>query len=417
MKITVLSISPQDFASFRQTPVVSRAVRRGKLEFECVDIRDFAEGSFRKIDDSPYGGGPGMVLRVDTVSKAIESVRTKSAKTVLLSPKGKPYDQTKAREYSGLGHLVLVCGHYEGFDERIRSYVDEEISIGDYILTGGEIAAMAVADSVVRLLEGSLRDGSAADESFETGLLEYPHYTHPVEFEGKRVPDVLLSGNLKEIESYRKNQAIIETIKYRPDLLEEPAGKLGAVQEHIGCSDARILVFDRAVLKIQKVSEESQREILAMRWLQGKLPVPQVIFTHEDGGKSYLLMSRVKGRMLCDPLILHNRNRLMKSAAAALKMLWEVDISDCPFREEAGDVKDPVLCHGDFCLPNIFADNSGITGFIDLGSCHIGDKGGDINDCIWSLEANLTGEYSDGSETEPLDKEAFLKLLGSSSGI
>ena len=161
-----------------------------------------------------------MVLRVDTVSKAIESVRTGKSHVVLLSPKGKPYDQKKTREFSALDHLVLVCGHYEGFDARISTYVDEEISIGDYILTGGEIAAMAVCDSVVRLLDGSLRQGSADDESFETGLLEYPHYTHPYEFDGNKVPDVLLSGNHEAVRRWRMEKALEETRRLRPDLLD-----------------------------------------------------------------------------------------------------------------------------------------------------------------------------------------------------
>ena len=190
------------------------------LDLDVTDIRDYAEGSFRKIDDSPYGGGPGMVLRVDTVSKAIASVRGEKTRVVLLSPKGVRFDQKKAHEYAGLDHLVLVCGHYEGFDARVSNYVDEELSIGDFILTGGEIAAMAVCDSVVRLLDGSLRRGSADDESFETGLLEYPHYTHPYEFDGNKVPDVLLSGNHEAVRRWRMEKALEETRRLRPDLLD-----------------------------------------------------------------------------------------------------------------------------------------------------------------------------------------------------
>lgn len=403
MRISVLSIFPETFGSFRRTPVIARAVDSGRLDIGFTDIRDFAEGSFRAVDDSPYGGGPGMVLRVDTVSKAIESVRTGKSHVVLLSPKGKPYDQKKAREFSALDHLVLVCGHYEGFDARISTFVDEEISIGDYILTGGEIAAMAVCDSVVRLLDGSLRQGSADDESFETGLLEYPHYTHPFEFNGEKVPDILLSGNKAGISSWRQRQAIIETIKYRPDLFDRMD------KQGIGCSDSKILFFNDSVLKIQTIGAEAERELEAMRWLKGRLPVPDVLYQEEKDGKSYLLISKVKGRMLCDPQILHNRNRLMKSCAAALRMLWSVDITDCPFRGDAPS--DSVLSHGDFCLPNILADNRGITGFIDLGSCTVTAREADIETCIESLEANLTGHFSDGTPEQPLDREAFLALL------
>ena len=403
MRISLLSVFPESFDSFRQSSVVRKAGRNGMLQLDVTDIRDYAEGSFRKIDDSPYGGGPGMVLRVDTVSKAIASVRGEKTRVVLLSPKGVRFDQKKAHEYASLEHLVLVCGHYEGFDARVSNYVDEELSIGDFILTGGEIAAMAVCDSVVRLLDGSLREGSAEDESFETGLLEYPHYTHPLEFDGNKVPDVLLSGNDAEIFLWRQKQAIIDTIRFRPDLFEKMPG------QGIGCSDSKILFFRDSVLKIQTISAESKRELEAMLWLKDKLPVPKVLYYEERDGKSYLLMSKVRGRMLCDPLILHNRNRLMKSAAAALKMLWSVDISDCPFK---GDVPpDSVLSHGDFCLPNIFADNRGITGFIDLGLCTVTAREADIETCIESLEANLTGHFSDGTSEPPLDRDAFLALL------
>ena len=404
MKISILTICPETFDSFKQTSVISKAQKRSNLDLEIVDIRDYADGSFRKIDDSPYGGGRGMVLRVDTASRAIGSVRTEKSHVVLLSPKGRPYDQKKAHELSQMEHLVLVCGHFEGTDARIENYIDEMISIGDYILTGGEIAAMAVCDSVVRLLPETLRDGSAEDESFENGILEYPQYTHPEEFDGMRVPEVLFSGNAKEIKRFRTVQAIIDTIRNRPDLFE----KLPQA-ENIGCSEARILAFDDMILKIQSDGPEAKREEQALLWLQGRLPVPKVLACEHKDGKSYVLMEKLKGRMLCDPRILNNRNRLTKTAAAALKMLWEVDIRDCPFAD--GNTEGKVLCHGDFCLPNIFADNKGITGFIDLGSCHIGSRQEDIDMCIWSLEANLTGEYSDNPGREPLDREGFLKLL------
>ncbi|MBR5668478.1 MAG: tRNA (guanosine(37)-N1)-methyltransferase TrmD [Spirochaetales bacterium] len=404
MKVSILTIAPETFDSFIKTPVITKSEKNNGFELEIVDIRDYAEGSFRKIDDSPYGGGRGMVLRVDTASKAIEAVRQSNSHVVLLSPKGRPYDQKKAHELSEMEHLVLVCGHFEGTDARIERYVDEQISIGDFILTGGEIAAMAICDSVARLLPETLREGSATEESFEDGILEYPQYTHPLRFNGDRVPDVLLSGNDREIKRFRTIRAIIDTINNRPDLLDKLAEERG---ETIGKSDAMVIPFDDMILKIQKESKESEREELALAWLQGKLPVPKVLACEHKDGRSYILMEKLKGRMLCDPKILHNRNRLTKTAAAAIKMLRSVDISDCPFNDGEGSV----LCHGDLCLPNIFADNRGITGFIDLGNCHVGNIDEDVQDCLWSLEANFTGEYSDGVEKEPLDKEAFLRLL------
>lgn len=382
MRISVLSIFPQSFESFKSTAVVSRAVERGDFDFECIDIRDFAEGSYRAVDDSPYGGGPGMVMRVDTVSKAIASVRKPESRVVLLSPKGRRFDQSCAHRFASLEHLVLVCGHYEGFDERVRDYADEEISIGDFILTGGELAAQIICDSVLRLLPGSLREGSAEDESFETGLLEYPHYTHPFEYNGKTVPSVLLSGNDARIASWRQRQAVIETIRYRPDLFDKYNSKL--------------IFFSDSVLKIQAQSPVSQREVDAYRWLEGRLPVPEVLYHENKDGKSYLLMTRLKGKALCDPAILTNRNRLLKSAAAALKMLWYTDISDCPFLEEGKGIDDPVLSHGDLRLSSILADNKGITGFLNMGCCTIAGKQADTDMCIKSLDA---------------DRAVFLSLL------
>ena len=222
MRISVLSIFPETFAGFRQTPMIARAVDSGRLDIGFTDIRDYAEGSFRAVDDSPYGGGPGMVLRVDTVSKAITSVRTGKSRVVLLSPKGKPYDQKKAREFSTLEHLVLVCGHYEGFDARIETLATDKFSVGDFVMTGGELAAAAMADAVVRLLPGVLGGGPAAtsSESFGAdGLLEAPQYTHPPEFRGMKVPEVLLSGDHRRIEAWRKAESRRRTAELRPDLL------------------------------------------------------------------------------------------------------------------------------------------------------------------------------------------------------
>lgn len=220
MKISILTIFPEGFDSFLEMPIIKRAVERGKAQIEIVDIRDFAHGSFRHIDDSPFGGGVGMIMRCQPIYDALKAVCNDSSHKLLLSPKGQKYDQSYARKLTEKEHIVLVCGHYEGVDARVENYVDEQISIGDYILTGGEIAATVVVDSVVRLLDGVLKDKATYDESHENGLLEYPQYTRPAEFEGDRVPDVLLSGNQKNIDEWRLAQSLLFTKKYRPDMFE-----------------------------------------------------------------------------------------------------------------------------------------------------------------------------------------------------
>ena len=224
MRISILTVCPELFGSFLQSHEVKRAAKRSGAEVEVIDIREFAPGSFRHIDDSPCGGGRGMVLRCQPVADAVEAVKecgkNISVRTVLLSPAGTVYDQKKARELAAQDHLILICGHYEGFDARIYSWADELVSVGDYILTGGELPAMTVADSVLRLLEGNLKEGGAGEESFENGLLEYPQYTKPAEFRGQKVPEVLLSGDHEAVRKWRLEAALKETLERRPDLLE-----------------------------------------------------------------------------------------------------------------------------------------------------------------------------------------------------
>jgi tRNA (guanine37-N1)-methyltransferase len=205
--------------------IVQRARRNGLVEIVLSNIRDFAKGSYKKVDDKPYGGGAGMVLMCQPVLDCLEYVQKQNARparVILLTPQGKKFDQQLAKALAGEQRIILIAGHYEGFDERIRiSAGAEEISIGDYVLSGGELPAMVIIDAIVRLLPGALGDGtSAADDSFIAGLLEYPQYTRPEEFKGLKVPDVLLSGNHKEIEKWRKQQAIEKTEANRPDLLK-----------------------------------------------------------------------------------------------------------------------------------------------------------------------------------------------------
>jgi tRNA (guanine37-N1)-methyltransferase len=209
------------FENFLSESILGRAQKSGLVKIELANLRDWGEGKRKTVDDSPYGGGAGMVLRVDIVAKAIEALKKKNkkAKVFLMTPQGRRFNQGMARELTGTD-LILVCGHYEGFDERIRDYVDGEISIGDFVLTGGELAAAVITDAVVRLMPGVLgKDESSEKESFEEGLLEYPQFTRPEEFEGKMVPDVLRGGNHAEIEKWRHAEALERTKNRRPDLL------------------------------------------------------------------------------------------------------------------------------------------------------------------------------------------------------
>ncbi len=218
MKITVLTIFPDMFHDFLNTSIISRSIQKGLVEFEIVDIREYAPGSYRHVDDSPFGGGAGMVMKCQPVLDALEAVRTENSWSVLMSPAGQVYTQAKAHEYSEKDHLILLCGHYEGLDERINHHMDELISIGDYVLTGGELASMVISDSVVRLLKGAIRDESTDEESHENGLLEYPQYTKPADYKGEKVPEILLSGHHENIRKWRLKQSLKLTRERRPDL-------------------------------------------------------------------------------------------------------------------------------------------------------------------------------------------------------
>lgn len=219
MKLTVLTVCPKYFDSLMENQVFARAVNNGAVEINVVDIREYTKGSFRAIDDSPYGGGNGMILRVDALCNALNAVRSSSSHVVLLSPKGKTFNQTCARKYCDFSDLIIVCGHFEGYDARFEKYADEIVSLGDFILSGGESAAIVIMDSIVRLLPGVMKDNVTADESFESGMLEYNQYTHPYDYKGDTVPSVLLSGNQKEIKDYKNKSSLEETLKFRPDLL------------------------------------------------------------------------------------------------------------------------------------------------------------------------------------------------------
>jgi len=222
MRIDLLTLFPEFFRSPLGQSMLQQAQIRGAAEFRVLNLRDYTTDRHQVTDDRPYGGGPGMVMQIEPLVAAIRAVRGEDpqVRILLLSPQGPLFTQDRARELAALPHLLLICGHYEGVDERLKYYIDGMLSIGDYILTGGEIPALAVLDAVTRLLPGVLGgEGAAADDSFQTGLLEYPHYTRPRDFEGHRVPQVLLEGDHRRIREWRRQQALLRTRACRPDLL------------------------------------------------------------------------------------------------------------------------------------------------------------------------------------------------------
>lgn len=220
MKISILTMFPEMFDGMKQSPIIQHAIEKDIVQIELIDIKEFADGSFRDIDDSPYGGGAGMILRCEPISKALLKVKQENSFTIMSAPAGISYTQKKAHEYAKKEHLILLCGHYEGIDARMDDQVDEKISIGDYIVSSGEYPAMIITDSIVRLLDGVIKKKSIEDESFENGLLEYPQYTRPLNFNGKEVPEVLLSGNHEKIRQYRHQESLKMTLKYKPELLD-----------------------------------------------------------------------------------------------------------------------------------------------------------------------------------------------------
>ena len=221
MKITILTLFPEMFTPLQES-IVGRAVKENKLTIEVVNLRDYTEDKHKKCDDYPFGGGAGMVMMAQPVGSAIEAVDPEhTARRIYMSPKGKTFRQEMVFELAEEEHLVLLCGHYEGVDQRaIDLFIDEELSIGDYVLTGGELPAMVVADAVARYVDGVLSPESLVQESFSENLLEYPHYTRPVEYRGLSVPEVLRSGNHAEIDKWRREQSLAITKKNRPDLLK-----------------------------------------------------------------------------------------------------------------------------------------------------------------------------------------------------
>lgn len=220
MKITILSLFPNMFDGFLTESIIKRAIQNGKVEVKIINFRDYSVYNNKQVDDTPYGGGAGMVLMCDPIFRCLDEIRTPKSHIIILSPEGSIYNEKKARELSKYEDIILICGHYEGFDERIKTLADEIISVGDFVLTGGEIPAMLITDSIIRLLPGAITNESLESESFNENLLDYPVYTKPAVYRDMNVPDILLSGDHKKIDDYRESERIRLTKEKRPDLLK-----------------------------------------------------------------------------------------------------------------------------------------------------------------------------------------------------
>ena len=250
MKIDILTLFPDMFEGFKSESIIKRAIENKKVEINTVNFRDFASNKHKKVDDTPYGGGSGMVLMCQPIFDAVDSIKKENSKVILLSPQGEKYNQKKAYELAKEEHLIFICGHYEGFDERIKTIVDEEISIGDYVLTGGELPSMVITDSIVRLLPGVIEEESHLKESFNDNMLDYPTYTKPSDYKGLKVPDVLLSGDHKKIDEWRNNERVKVTKEKRPDLLKK---KVTLKKTTIKESKHKISIDDIKDIKVQEI--------------------------------------------------------------------------------------------------------------------------------------------------------------------
>lgn len=236
MKFDIITLFPDLIKSYCSSSIIGRAGKNGVISVNTINPRDFTSDKHKTVDDTPYGGGAGMVLMCEPVFSAVESVKKEgNSQTILLTPQGMPYNNDIAHEFSSKNQLIMICGHYEGFDERIREGLEIiEISIGDFVLTGGELAALCIVDSVTRLLPGALgKQESALHDTFSSNLLEYPQYTRPYEFRGMKVPEILLSGNHQEIAKWRRKQAITRTFNKRPDLFKKFAAKNLSIEDKI----------------------------------------------------------------------------------------------------------------------------------------------------------------------------------------
>jgi len=220
MKIDILTLFPGMFDGFLNESIIKRAIEKNVIEVNVINFRNYSKLNNKQVDDTIYGGGPGMLLRCEPIFDCIDEIRTEDSKIIILTPDGEVFKQKNAKEFRNFKHLIFICGHYEGFDERIKTLADYQMSIGDFILTGGEVPAMAMIDAITRLLPGVINEESLSSETFEEGLLDYPSYTKPAEYRGMKVPEVLLSGNHAKIDEWRRNSRIEKTREKRPDLME-----------------------------------------------------------------------------------------------------------------------------------------------------------------------------------------------------
>ena len=221
MRFIVLTLFPDMFVGFKENSIIKRAIGKEIVEIKIVNIRDYTKDKYSRVDTPPIGGGAGLIMKCQPIVDAIKDNSSSKTYKIMMSPKGQTYNQTKAIDLSKQDEILILCGHYEGVDERVNDYIDENISIGDYILTGGEIGSMVIIDSITRLLDGAITNSSLDEETFNNNLLEYPQYTEPKEFEGKKVPDILYTGNHLAINKYRLKESLRITRKYRPDLFEK----------------------------------------------------------------------------------------------------------------------------------------------------------------------------------------------------
>ena len=256
MKIDILTLFPDMFKGFKSESIIKRAIETKKVKIKTHNFRDFATNKHKKVDDTPYGGGAGMVLMCQPIFDAVESIRKEDSKVILLSPQGKKYNQKMAYELAKEKHIIMICGHYEGFDERIKTICDEEISIGDYVLTGGELPSMVLTDSIVRLLPGVIDEQSHINDSFNDNLLDYPTYTKPRNYKGLEVPDILLSGDHKKIDKWRNEQRVRITIRNRPDLLKD---KITLDKKGINKVKRKINIDDIKDIKVVEIKDEENK--------------------------------------------------------------------------------------------------------------------------------------------------------------
>lgn len=249
LKFNVLTLFPEMFNGFKEESIIKRAIEDKKIKIDITNLRNYSSLKHNQVDDTPYGGGSGMVLMCDPVFKAVDDLKKKNTKIIMMTPQGKQFNQKQAEELSKEKDILIICGHYEGFDERIRSIVDEEISIGDYVLTGGELPSMVLMDSISRLVDGVIDEGSRTNDSFSDDLLDYPTFTKPREYRGMKVPEVLLSGDHKKIDRWRKEEAIKKTREKRPDLIKpsfrKSIGDYG-IYDYQGIAHAKNIKLDKA---------------------------------------------------------------------------------------------------------------------------------------------------------------------------